>query len=550
MHESIAEVGKNGVNVSKEPVYAGLGEEKEPVWTGWQKYLFRIALIFFLGLVVPVSARWYSFFFNLDWTNLHCRDFYNLTNYHPDFIDVGSRRGIAGYATWGLILGVSLVIASVWTLLDRNTKNYRVAYYWLRVIVRYRAALGIIGFGFLKIFPAQMPYPSLGILNGDFGDMTQQKIYWMSIAVVPWYQAFGGLLEIVAGVLLLFRKTVAWGSALLVATLGAIVVVNIAYDNSLHAYASLFVVAGLFLLLHDFGSVYSLLVKEEYTIPFRHYYPDFSMGWKKYVRTGIKSLLIGVFVVWAFYLEWINFIYDPYKQPSVKGVAGLRGNYQVTEFRINNETIPYSPLDSIRWSEVTFEKWTSLSFKVNKSNEIDLSNGGGSPARDINRTTEVAGLAGGRRVFHYQADTINKILYLQDKNIVSLVEKKDLNERRKPVQARDAIYPENWIPAEAKINIGDELYKIDPGAMSATRIREFQEPDYLNRKKMILAYQTIDKGARVILTGTDENRDSLYIVLDRIYRPYTLSGSNLVAGDYEAEKRGLNPVIRLKPDTD
>jgi hypothetical protein len=35
--------------------------------------------------------------------------------------------------------------------------------------------------------------------------------------------------------------------------------------------------------------------------------------------------------------------------------------------------------------------------------------------RDINRTFEIAGVGGGRRVFYYEADTVNHILYLQDK---------------------------------------------------------------------------------------------------------------------------------------
>jgi hypothetical protein len=512
-------------------------------WKGYQKYAFRVAFIFFLVIAVPTNAKWYSFIYNLDWTNLHCRDLYNLTNYAPNFIDVGARNGIAGYATWGIIFLAALFGALVWTLLDKKRTDYNVLYYWLRVIVRYRAALGIIGFGFLKIFPAQMPYPSLGILNGDFGDMTQQKIYWMSIAIVPWYQAFGGLLEITAGALLLFRKTTSWGCALLIATLGAITVVNIAYDNSLHVYASFFVVAGIFLLWHDFKRTHNLLVLEKYTKPFYYYYPEFSKAWQKVGRVTVKTALIGIFIVWAFYLEWINFIYDPYKQPSVKGVAELRGNYNVTEFRINNKVIPYSPLDSIRWSEVTFEKWTSLSYKVNKPQQVDLSNGGGSPARDINRTTEVAGLAGGRRVFHYQADVINKVLYLQDKNITGLVDKKrDLNERKKPTEVKDLIYSANWIPADAQANIGNDLYKIHPKAMSTTRIREFNEPVYKNRRKMILKYATND-GNKVILTGTDENKNSLYIILDKADRKYTLSQTTLVAGDYGSEPRKWYEII-------
>jgi hypothetical protein len=502
-------------------------------WSGSQKFWFRVAFIFFTVIAIPTSPKWYTFIYNLNWLNLHCRDLYNLTNYTPDFVELKNRYGFAGFASWGVLFIVSVIGSFIWGLVDAKRKNYDVLYYWLRVIVRYRAALGIIGFGFLKLFPAQMPYPSLGILNGDFGDMTQQKVYWMSVAIVPFYQAFSGVLEVSAGVLLLFRKTIPWGSALLFSALGTIAVVNVTYDNTLHVYATYFAVASAFLLLHDLKKSKELLIDEIAVVPYKYYYPPFAKAWQKYTRIFLKSVVILLFVVWAFYLEGINFLYDPYKQPAVKGVKELRGNYDVAEFRINNKVIPYAPLDSIRWSEVTFEKWTSLSFKVNKPVQIDLSNGGGSPAMDIHRTTEVAGLAGGRRVFYYQADTVKQILYLQDKNIAG-IKAGDLNERRVPDKIlKDSIYPADWIPKESLAAIGNELYKINPKAMSTTRIREYEAGDkFKNRNKMILHYQIIDGGTQVILSGTNEKRDSVYIVLNRINRRYTLTPSKLDAGVY------------------
>ncbi|WP_276483654.1 hypothetical protein [Paraflavitalea pollutisoli] len=48
---------------------------------------------------------------------------------------------------------------------------------------------------------------------------------------------------------------------------------------------------------------------------------------------------------------------------------------------------------------------------------------------------------------------------------------------------------------------------------------------------MILQYQTTD-GSRVILRGINENKDSIYVVLDRVARPYALSRSALQAGSY------------------
>jgi hypothetical protein len=508
--------------------------DQNQVWKEYEKILFRIAFVFFGIMCIPTSVKWYKFLFQLDWTNLHGRDLYSLTNFSPSFVqNAESRYGLSGYIDWGVLFLISVAVTTVWTayLKFRNSdpENYNSLYYWLRVMVRYRAAIGIIGFGFLKLLPAQMPYPSLGILNTNVGDMTQQKIYWLSIGIVPWYQSFGSFAEILAGTLLLFRRTTAIGSVLLLGVLGAIVVVNLAYDNTLHVYASFFVLASAFLLFKDIRNIYSLLILEKITIPVT-YYPSLNQQWQKYLRTGLKTGVIAVFLAWFFYLETINFIYDPYKQPSVKGLSLLRGNYTVSEFRINNQFIQSDPNDSIRWQEVTFEKWTSMSFKVNKSNKLDLSNGGGHPQRDINRTFEIAGVAGGRRVFHYFADTINHVLYLQDKNIPHRTNAS--SERKDTKSLKDTIYPENWLSAEAKAVADNEVNLIHPKAISGTRIKAFKEPDIKTRKKMILKYST-ENGNKVILSGTDENRDSVYIVLERTNRKYALTESSLIAGQYK-----------------
>jgi hypothetical protein len=435
---------------------------------------------------------------------------------------------LVDYTDWGIALLIGIVGGLIWTLIDRNrTKAYDILYYWIRVVVRYRAGIGIIGFGFTKLFPTQMPYPSLGLLNSNFGDFTAQKIYWMSVGIVPWYQVFGGVVEILAGGMLFFRKTSTFGAILLVGALGDITFVNYAYDGGVHVYAFYFVLLGFFVLADDLPKLYNLLILEKYTVPVR-LYPDFRKPWLKYTRITLKALTFIIFFGILTYTEVINFKYDPYKQPSTAGVKQLRGNYHVTEFKINGQDIPYNPLDSTRWQEATFENWTTLSFRVNRPVVIDPSNGGGSPMKDIQRTFEITGVAGGERAFHYYADTIDHVLYLQDKNIMALRG----NRRRGGKKAGGEQKADNWISKTAWQHIGDENKMLDPHAYSTRRDREFAAKTHdPKRSRMILQYQTTD-GNRVILSGVNETKDSIYVVLDRYNKKYTLPASTLVAGKY------------------
>jgi len=348
--------------------------------------------------------------------------------------------------------------------------------------------------------------------------------------------------------LLLFRRTTTIGAILLFGALGDIVYVNFAYDGGVHVYSSYFVLLAAFLLVNDVPKLYRLLVLEKTAVPV-NFYPVFKERWQRYARVGLKVATLFVFLVLFFYLQLINFLYDPYKQPSVAGVKQLRGNYAVTEFRINNKVIPYDPLDTVRWQEATFEKWTSLTFRVNRPLSLDLSNGGGDPQRDINRTFEIAGVGGGQRVFHYYADTVNKILYLQDKykdvpdkrnraagvggdggTDKNLDTERNQVKKEKAKKAKDTA--DNFIPAQAWKNIGKEVAMIDRKAASTRRDREFAEaPKNEKRNRMVLHYETKD-GSHVVLTGVNENKDSIYVVLDRVDKHYALSESSLQAGKY------------------
>ncbi|MEC5144447.1 hypothetical protein [Chitinophaga sp. 212800010-3] len=527
-----------------------LPETQLPAWKTYQLILFRIAFIFFIAIAVPNSIEWYKQLAQLNWLHLNYRDLYDIARFGSGINFLGSTifgSTLLGYANWITTLLIAVAGGLLWTAIVKvrrlPRKEYYNAWYWLRVVVRYRAGIGIIGFGFTKLLPLQMPYPSFGILNTNFGDLTAQKIYWLSIGIVPWYQVFAGVVEVTAGTLLFFRKTTTLGAVLLLGALGDIVYVNFAYDGGVHVYSSYFVLLAALLLVNDVPKIYRLLVQEQFTIPV-NYYPAFPQRWQQYIRIGLKSFTLFLFLGVLFYLQLINFLYDPYKQPSVAGVKALRGNYQITEFRLNDQLIPYSPLDTLRWQEATFENWSTFTYRVNKPQPLDLSNGGGDPQRDVNRTFEITGLAGGQRAFHYYADEVDKVLYLEDK-YKPVPDRRNrtagvggdggavIDEAAEKAAALEAAQENaDWIPAEAKTHIGNEALKIAPVALSARRAKDYATtPKNESRKRFIVHYATTD-GARVILTGTDENRQRIYVVLDRVNKHYALEPAKLQAGNY------------------
>ena len=93
----------------------------------------------------------------------------------------------------------------------------------------------------------------------------------------------------------------------------------------------------------------------------------------------------------------------------------------------------------MRWEDAVFEEWATLAFKVNRKEKIDQSNGpslkpSGGLVDDIDRGWEAAGVQG-RHFFYYEVDTVNHVLHLQNKNKSYREEKQELH-YNKPSDSR------------------------------------------------------------------------------------------------------------------
>lgn len=387
-------------------------------WKEWEKVLFRFFFLFLLYFILPLDWKFYRTLFSIDWTDLHFYHLLTLSKYQPEFFPLKDSEnvpvlGIAAYSNWGLGALGAAIGAFVWGSIDKEKRAYTVLYYWLRVIVRYRLAIALLGYGFYKLFVLQIPYPSLSNLFTNYGDFYAWKIYFQTTGISSIYESFLGFVEIFAAVLILNRKTVTLGAGIIIGFLGNVAVVNGFYDVGELSFSTLSVLFAAFLFAHDVPRLYKLLVKEKYTVANR-LIPDYSDGQLKKIRYGVKTFvfLIALSFAYTAYGSWTE---GSYKLPRTPGLPDAFGFYHVKEFILNKDTIPYSKVDPDRWQDVVFEKWSTLSINVNRPVKIDRTSGDELYENDIDRNYELAGFAG-RHYYHYEIDTIGQKLLLQNKN--------------------------------------------------------------------------------------------------------------------------------------
>ena len=468
-------------------------------WTVLQKTAFRIVFIFVSLFAIPLDIGFYKMVWYIDYAHLNYRHLTEIfVFYNPQFINHFSEGGFFGWQSYSnlpFILLMAIIGAFIWGLLDKKRKEYNVLYYWVRVLARYRVAYAGIAWGYKKIFIMQMPEQYEGLWNTPLIDFFAKRLYWEHISVSPPYEFFLGFAEFFGGFLLLFRKTATIGACITLAVFGNIAIANHAYDIGEQVPSACMALLSIFILWKDLPSIVSLIIKERDAVVTR-FYPVLTR-WQNGLRLVVKYSFNLVFVVLFCILEIYAFTHnDFYKIPNTPGLSGIKGYYNVTEFRLNDSILPYSPFDKKRWQDVTFEKWSSMSFKVaDRPQEIEMFAAGSYPKRgevydnrwhfdwrgdvrryrnskekhepekrDINIGWEASGMAG-RVWYNYKADTVNQILYLQNKNKADRSQKQEL----RYVRTSDS---------------------------------------------------------RIILYGTNEFKDSIYVVLDKVDENYPLHVKN------------------------
>ncbi|HEY9049583.1 MAG TPA: DoxX family protein [Ohtaekwangia sp.] len=380
-----------------------------PEWKNYEKILFRFFFIYFSLQVIPLDWKYYRDLISLDWFSLHFGNFFYLAHYTPRFFS-----NVPVFEDWLVTGAIAIAGAIVWGLADQRRREYNKLYYWLRVALRYRLAAALLAYGFIKFFPMQMPLPSLSNLNTHYGDIADWKVFSMSTGIVPGYESFLGLVEISAALLLLYRKTASIGAFIIIPFTGNVILSNLAYEGGEYVYGSLLASFAIFLLAYDVPRLISLTSQEKITSPPR-FKPSFADDSIRNARIILKSVFVFVFVVLYAFRTYASYSEDIYQYPNSKGLAGASGIYTVTQFSINGKELPPSATDPLRWKDVVFEKWATLSIRSNSPVVPQIATTEEIFTDNDDRIYEFSGTTS-RHYYTYRIDSAQHVLTLKNRN--------------------------------------------------------------------------------------------------------------------------------------
>lgn len=327
-------------------------------WPFWRKLAFRFFTLFFLLQLAPWT--W------LDFTGHISTYYYRLTDwivqagnrylFHVKDVLVpmgGSGDTSMGWAQLWTFLFLAAIGCLIWSALDRRRPNYETADYWVRNMVRYFVAMNALGYGIWKLYANQMPFPNLSLLATPLGDFLPMRLSWMFMGYSAPYQIFAGVMETVAGLLLLNRRTVTLGLCLSAGVFANVAMMNLSYDIPVKIFSMQLLFYCLYLLAHESRRLLDFFVLNRPTAPNTLFAYRLPKKWMRIGRIVLKAAFIVATVILPFRQSLSNY-------QRVSALADLppiqSGVYDVTTYVVNRDTIPYSPTDSLRWRDMIFEK--------------------------------------------------------------------------------------------------------------------------------------------------------------------------------------------------
>jgi uncharacterized membrane protein YphA (DoxX/SURF4 family) len=183
------------------------------------------------------------------------------------FVGSGSGDKTVDFVLVFCLLLVSLLAATIWSVVDRRRTSYRVLHGWFFLFVRFALAGQMLSYGFGKAVPLQMRFPNLVTLLEPFGNLSPMHVLWSSVGASQPYEIFAGCLEILGGLLLFFPRTITLGALIALADMSYVFALNMTYDVPVKLLSFHLILLSLFLIAPDFPRLVNFFLLNRATEP-------------------------------------------------------------------------------------------------------------------------------------------------------------------------------------------------------------------------------------------------------------------------------------------
>lgn len=280
---------------------------------------------------------------------------------------------------------VLAIIITAWSLFFtlEVTKEKKMVTY-LILVLRYFLAFTMFTYGFSKMFYLQFTQLSLYSLEQTFGNSSPMGILWRFMGYSEPYTVFTGVLEVLGGIFLIWRRTKVLGAIMCFGIMLNVFVLNLSYDVPVKLFSFHLTLISLVILIPDFKNLKNFFFKNRLTEP-TTYRPYFTDRKKEIFRVTLKILFVGIVV-----FSEINSKIKQQKQYGKRMPEhSLYGVFDVRLLTQNNDTLLIMDSDHFKGQS---NAWKLLLIDKRDSRVIQFD--------------------GENKAMKHELDTVNKILNL------------------------------------------------------------------------------------------------------------------------------------------
>lgn len=238
----------------------------------------------------------------------------------------------------------------MWSYFDRRQPNYHRLNNWLVLYLRYFLAAALLGYGFAKFFPSQFQEVTASRMVMEVGEQTPMLLAWNFMGYSVAFTRISGSIEIIAGILLFFRRTTTMGALLSTITFSFVALFDYCFNVPVKLFVSHLLLISLVLLLNDGKRLIAVLLRNK-PVEAVKYLPYFKKeAWKK----GL-AVLQAVCIAGILYNSIVGGLNDAKQWGRYAPRIPYYGIYQTDLFIRNKDTIPPLATDSLRWKQLVID---------------------------------------------------------------------------------------------------------------------------------------------------------------------------------------------------
>lgn len=337
-------------------------------WTRTELIIFRFAFCYLIFYFLFLGSSYYVFFpfleqFHFNKPFQYISDvFVGLVNrlfIHKKFAE-NIYKG-DGDTSWFYIAIFSyfllaILVTVVWTIFAKR-KNYLILFICLQTCARYYLAFVLFGYGFGKLFGAQFFDPQPNYLMQPLGNIDSHTLLWTFMGASKAYNFFGGLMELIPAVLLLFRRTTTLGAIIAIPTLINVLMLNIGYDTLVKWLSTHLILIALFILGPDIKRVFNFFFLKKNT--------SLSVIVLSVVNKRLRLILYGLKFILIAYVVFSSIklsigIKEYYSKPFFGNIDGI---YEIKQFYWNHLNLAPISTDTIRWKKIGINKFGEIAIQ-------------------------------------------------------------------------------------------------------------------------------------------------------------------------------------------